>query len=151
VNEGTARVAIFSAPVTTALQAGDTITVTHPNTSSSEGLVAAELKNIVGAGRVDAIGQGTGNSTAPTASVTAATANDFIVGAVANTNNRTYTEAANWLLLSHLAMSCGGGAAGNADNHAASRFVTTTGAFSYAPTISASGNWAEALVAYKTN
>jgi hypothetical protein len=150
VDEGTARVVVFSAPVTTALQAADTISITHPSAASSSSIVAGELKNIVGAGRVDATGSGTGSSASPSGSVTTTTANDFVVGATSNTTNRTYTEAANWLLLSHLAASCGGGP-GNADSHAASRFAATTGVFTYNPTLSGSSNWAAAIVAYKTN
>jgi len=140
---------VLSAPVTTALQAGDTITVTHPSANSSS-MVAGELKNIVGAGRVDATGSATGTSTSISGSVTTTIASDFIVGATASANNGTYTEAANWLLLSHLAASCGG-APGKSDDHAASRIGQSAGVFAYAPTLSASSNWAVALVAYKTN
>jgi hypothetical protein len=149
-NEGTARIAVFTAPVTTALLAGDTISATHPNNPDSSGIVAAELKNLVAAGRVDVVGTATGNSSNPSASIGTTAASDFLIGATANANNRGMTEASGWDLLSHYAQGCGG-SRGNADNHAASRFAPATGPFTYAPTMGQTDHWAEALVAYKTN
>jgi hypothetical protein len=151
VNELTARIAVFSAPVTTALLAGDTITASHPFDPDSSGVVAAELKNIVAAGRVDVVGTATGNSANPSASVGTTVAGDFLVGATANANQRGMTEASGWNLLTHTTQGCPGGSKGNAESHAGSRFAAAAGPFTYAPTLVQGDHWAMALLAYKTN
>ncbi len=143
----TMRVVVFSASIDTALVPGNTITVSHP-TGESTGAVASEFSGVAASNRVDTSGIGTADSTNPAASVTTVHPRDLLVGVVGNRNNRAYMEAADWTLLTHLAMACGG-APGNADNHSAWRIASSPGLYSYAPTFSPGDRWAAAVVAYK--
>jgi hypothetical protein len=140
-------VVVFSASVGTALAPGDTITVSHP-AGESEGAAASEFSGVASVSRVDATGTAEGESTTPSATVTTVQERDLLVGVVGSRNHQTYTEAANWTMLSHQAMACGG-APGNAVNHSAWRGASSPGPYSYAPTVSATARWAAVVVAYK--
>ena len=147
ITSGNARTAILSAYVATALAAGDSISVTHAN-GRAEGVAAAQFSGIAATGRVDASAAAGGNSAAPATGVTTATGQTLLYGAVANTSNVTYTEAAGWTTQAHQALSCGG-PSGTADSHGAYRSVFATGSFTYGPTMSGAQEWAAAAVAYR--
>ena len=147
VHQGSVRVAVFSAYVTTALVFGDTITVTHPSGGNAVGVVAAEFSDLPQSNRVDAVGTATGISATPSVTATTTSAPDLLYGAIASTNNRTYTESPGWTSVNHQALQCGGAA--RADNHGAALEVSSAGVQTYSPTMSTSGAWAAALVAYK--
>jgi len=142
------RVLVFSANVGTALAAGDTITVNYPTSFNSTGVVVSEYSGISATNRVDTTGSATGNSITPSANLTTITANTLVYGAVATTNHPLYTEASGWTTDVDQAPGCGG-SQGNSTNHGAYRVVSTTGAYTYNPTLSTGMPWAEAIVAYK--
>jgi Big-like domain-containing protein len=142
------RVVVLSAHVGTALQSGDVITVTHPS-GSATAVVASAYSGIASSSRVDTTGSGGANSNSPSASVTTTNADDLIYGAVGNQNSRTVTEPASWNTDSHVTSDCGG-APGNSTNNGAYRVVSSTGSYTYNPTLSNSEHWGEAVVAYKS-
>jgi hypothetical protein len=140
------RTVIFSAHVSTALTSGNTITVTHP--SATAGVVASEFSDIATSSRVDSSSSGTGNSNSPSAALTTTTANDLLYGAVASQNMRSATEPAGWATDTHQMPDCGGSSS-QATNHGAYRIASTTGSWTYNPTLSNSEHWTAAIVAYK--
>jgi hypothetical protein len=139
------RVVVVHARVTTALVSGDTITVTFP-TSTGSALVVDEFHSVA-AGAAETSGAGTGTGTAPSASLTTSGTSstpDLLIGAVSSSGQPTSSNPANWTALTRRAVTCGPLA-----NIGHRRAVSTTGAFTYAPTLSVSGTWAAAVVAYQ--
>ena len=144
VLNGNQRVVILHARVTTALTSGNTITVNFPSSTSS-GLVADEFANVA-SGAADASGAGTGTSANPSAPVTTISNPSLLIGAVSSTGQLTATQPSGFTALTAQSLAC---ATVQLTNVGGRRLVTTTGAYSYAPTLSASGTWAAAVVAYK--
>ena len=140
------RTVILSAHVSTALTSGDTITVSHP--SATAGVVASEFSGIASSSRVDSSGSGNGNSNAPSATLTTTTANDLLYGGFASQNMRNATEASGWTTDTHQMADCGGSSS-QATNHGAYRTASTTGSYTYNPTITHSERWTAAVVAYR--
>jgi hypothetical protein len=145
---GGIRTLVFSANVQTALVGGDSITVSHP-TSGSLSAAVDEFSGIVAANRVDATGSGIGAGPPTTASVTTTNARDLVVGVLGVRGSPTFTQASGWSGLNSLSPDCGG-AGGSSQNHGGYRIVSTTGTYTYNPTISGTDGWAMALVAYKS-
>jgi hypothetical protein len=143
------RTVILSAHVSTALTSGNTITVSHPNAVA--GAAASEFSGIASSSRVDSSASGTANSNSPSASVTTTAANDLLYGAFANQNNRSATEAAGWTTDRHQMPDCGSGSGNKATVHGAYRSASTTGAYTYNPTLTHSEHWTTAVVAYKSS
>jgi Bacterial Ig-like domain len=148
------RIVVLSAHVTTALVAGDTITVTYPSGVYSSGLVADVLSNVATSNPVDAVGNASGNSSSP--SVTSGTTTsqyDFLIGALATQNNLTATTPSGWTGLTDQAVGggagCQNGSNGNSMNVGDYRAVSATGAFTYNPTLNSSVIWAATVVAFK--
>jgi hypothetical protein len=143
------RVVILSANIGTALVSGDTLTITYPAAGlDSTASVVSEFSGIAATNRVDATGSGSGNSSAPSASLTTLNANDLLYGVIIAINNPTYTEPSGWTTDAHLSAACGG-APGNSTNHGAYRIVSSAGSYTYNPTLNSSVFWTEAMVAYK--
>jgi len=139
------RMAIVSANVGTALQSGDTITVTHPD-SKSEAVVIDEFSGIASSGRVDATGTGGDKSTTPSATATTTTANTLLLGGVWHRNNPAFTQATGWSDLTFQGTDPGCEMSRNRGGY---RIVSSTGTYSYNPTIGGAEEWAAAVVAYK--
>jgi hypothetical protein len=148
VFQGNVRIVVFSAYITDALAQNDEITVTFPASGDGVNLVVEEFSGIAAINRVDRVGTGTGTTATPSATVTTTNGNDLLFGAVAGTNNRTFTEPSGWTTGRHQAVDCGG-ASRRLDNHSATRAVLATGTYTYNPTLNFSGAWAEAVVAYR--
>jgi Tfp pilus assembly protein PilV len=142
------RIVVFSAAVETALSGGDTITVTHPD-ANSKGVAADEFSGVAAAGRVDATGSATGNSTTPAVSVTTANADDLAIGAVSIANLQTGTQPAAWTGLTSQVLSCGNPSSAKSSSFGAYRIASTGGTYTYNPTMSNGGRWAAAAVGYK--
>lgn len=140
------RKVILSGRATTALQAGDAVTVTHPDVDA-EAAAALEFSGIREP-RLDTAAADGGLSSTPT--VTAATSNDtdLLVGAAGNVGNRSYTEATAWTTVADLATNCGGGT-GRLTLHAAYRTVSSAGSWTYNPTLNANDRWAAGIAAYR--
>jgi len=142
VQNGSLRLAVIRARVGNALTARNSITVTFPSATAS-GLVVDEYQGIA-SNPVDASGEGVGSSTA-SATLSAPTSGDLLVAAVAASGLVGATQPAGWTAASSQSLAC----SPNASSVGAHRIVGSTGVFTYAPSLSASVNWAAAIVAYK--
>lgn len=143
---GLQRSTIFSAYIATALVSGNTITVSFPFAASSA-VVVDEFSGIAQTGRLDASGTRNGQNSTPSVSVTTTRADDVVVGAVSAATNTTFTQPAGWTPLTSQSVSCGG-APGDSLNLGAYQIPSSTGTYSYNPTLSSSQRWAAAAVAY---
>jgi type II secretory pathway pseudopilin PulG len=141
------RLVILSANAGTALATGDTIRVNYPSATSAM-VTAAAFANMATTSPVDASGTGAGSGSGPSASVTTTNANDLLFGAVSIANSLSATQPSSWVG-SYFQAGCGGGSNGNSTNVGAYRQPTSTGAFTYNPTMNSSGRWAAGVVAYK--
>jgi predicted ribosomally synthesized peptide with SipW-like signal peptide len=142
------RTVVFSSYVATALQAADTITVTHGN-ATAEGIAVDELRRIPQAGRTDATNGTNGASTTPTVALTTTAGDRMVYSGFGTAGNQSVSlEDTNFTQAHDVLHNCGGGAA-RARNHAAYRLVTTAASYSYSPTISGSVGWVAASAAYK--
>jgi hypothetical protein len=140
------RTTVFSAYISTALVQNDTITVTHPS-SSSESVAVGEFSGIASTNRVETASTATANTGTPSVSLTTTNANDLVYGTFAMQGNMTVTDPAGWTTHSFLSPSCGGGP-GASTNSGAYRVASSTGTYTYNPT-SNSNVWVAAIVAYK--
>lgn len=145
---GHERVALFHAYVSAALAAGDTITGNFPNVNGTTGLVVSEFAGLSATSPVDVSAAAGGNSAAPSVSATTTNASDLVYAVVGMWNSPAYTEATGWTTDSHLATACGG-AGGSSTNHGAYKIVSTTGTYTYNPTLGSSNYWVDEIVAYK--
>ena len=148
------RIAIFRSYLVTALVGGDTITVTFPSASTSEGVVADEFSGLVppwATGALDATGTGGGSSSTPSASLTANNGKDILIGAVGQASSLTGTQPSGWTGLTNQGLTCGGGSSGTATNFGGYKTTSGTGAFTYNPVMSGSSRWADAIVGYKAS
>jgi hypothetical protein len=112
-------------------------------------VIVAEFSGIAPSGRVDQVGNGNGNSTTPSASVTTGGGPRLIVGAVGTHDNPNITEASGWTTLQHLTQQCGSGNPNRTEHRSAYRIEAAAGTFTYNPTLSTSKNWYEAVAAYR--
>ena len=142
----TIRKLVLSARATTALAAGDTLTVTHPDLGA-EAVAALELSGIREP-RLDTSAANGGLSATPTATATTTHPDDLLVGAAGNQGNRTYTEATAWTTVADVQANCGGGT-GRLTLHAAYRIVSSAASWTYSPSLSANDRWAAGIAAYK--
>ena len=142
----TIRKVILSGRVTTALGAGDTVTVTHPD-DDAEAVAVLEFSGIKEP-RLDTSAADGGLSATPAVTATTTHPEDLLVGAAGNVGNRTYTEATAWTTVADISTACGGGT-GRLTLHAAYRLVSGAAAWTYNPSLSANDRWAAGMVAYK--
>ena len=149
----TIRAAIFSAPVTTALQAGDTITITSANVAARAAVVD-DFRGLLSSSFVDKTNGSSGSSTTPgsTISITTTQANELIVGfaAVEGPLEDSYTEDS----LGQFSTLTRAGTDADADDtnltvNGGYKSVGTTGTYSYRPTLDPSRNWISFIVSYK--
>jgi hypothetical protein len=150
------RVVVFSANITTAIASGDTIAVNHPSGADSWALAADVFTNVAATNPVDSVGTGVDTGSNPiSASVTTSNATDLLVGAVSSANSRSVTQPSGWTGFTTQNPSGGGtcrnGSNGNSTNAGAYRGVSSTGTYTYNPSLSGSGSWIGAVVAYKSN
>src|SRR4029079_8284092 len=77
------RTVILSAPITTALVSGNTITVTHPSVSA-RAVSVNEFSGLISSGRLDRFASATGSSASPSSGTTVSTLQpiELILGAV---------------------------------------------------------------------
>jgi hypothetical protein len=140
------RKVILSGRAATALQAGDALTVTHPD-DDAEAVAALEFSGIREP-RLDTAAADGGLSAAPLVTATTGNDNDLLVGAVGNVGNRSYTEATAWTTVADVPTNCGGGT-GRLTLHAAYRLVSSVGSWAYNPTLNANDRWAAGIAAYR--
>jgi len=151
------RTIIFSAPITTPLVAGDTITVNFPSTISSKAVSACYVSRLISASWVDKTQTGTGNSSSsPSSGATVATtqASEVIFGAIGvedHISSDTMTAGTGFTLLTPASADTGSG------NTSITVFpeytiVSTTAAYTASGTLSGGGGakWVALVVTYKT-
>src|SRR5579871_687168 len=144
---GLVRTAILSAPVTTALAAGDTITVTHPATTA-RALAAADFAGIAAPAPLDRTAIGSGIGTTPATGPTAVTghADELVLGAIGTDGpaSDTLTPGVGYAPLT---------SAGTATGSDVSIFpefqvTSTTGSYAATGTLSTSRDWAAAVATF---
>jgi hypothetical protein len=145
LHAGKMRTVVASAYMSTALAAGDTVTVTHPDTKM-EAVTVSNFSGIAPSGRVDAVATNGADSATPTATLTATMGGTLLFAALGLENAPVVTEpAGSWLAHQNMTANCGG----SATSHTVYRKAQTAGAKTYNPTLSGAVSWTEALVAYK--
>jgi hypothetical protein len=138
------RLVVFRARATTALAAGNTITVTYPSASSA-GVVADALAGIA-ASAVDVAAQATGNTVSPSVRATTTNARDLVIGAVSMAGLQTPIQPTGWTGLTSQRLTCGSNSLSNVGGY---RIASATASFTYNPSVTTSGRWSAALVGYK--
>lgn len=146
------RTVVFSTNVTTALEAGDTITLTFDTLVQAKAAVAHEFRGLVTASMVDQTSTATGNGTSPNSAATATTsqAEELLVGAIGieNDSNAVVTPGIDYVALEARGSGTMGAPSGHVRIDPEYRVVTATGAYAADGTIIAA-NWAAAIVTYK--
>ncbi|MFA9289356.1 MAG: hypothetical protein ACEQSA_05785, partial [Weeksellaceae bacterium] len=149
----TMRAAIFSSPITTALQAGDTITITSPSVAARTAVID-EFSGLLTSSFVDQQNGSSGSSTTPGSSISITTtqANELIVGfaGVEGPAEDVFSEDS---LGQYTSLSREGTEGGtdntNLTNNSAFKSVSTIGTYSYRPTLDPTRNWILFVVSYK--
>lgn len=152
-NSGTTmRMSIFSCTVSTALQAGDTITISLSTSVVARVAVIDEFVGVAGPISIDAQNGLGGSSTAPSLPNTTTNADDLLVAMVGVEGpiDDSYTDDTihQWSGLTR-AGTTGGTSTTNKTMNGAFRSIGATGTYTYAPTLGASANWLEFSMAYK--
>jgi Concanavalin A-like lectin/glucanases superfamily len=154
-NSGTTmRAAIFSAPITSALSPGDTITITTPSTAAKVA-IADEFSGLLTSGVLDVQNGTSGSSTTPGTSISINTthANSLVLGFVGvegPQDEDTYTEDA----LGQFASLPRGGTIGDTDTsnltiNGGFKSVSVTGNYKHQPTLDPTRNWILFIMSYK--
>lgn len=142
---GTGAASLWYAQNSSAMVIGGTITITW-GAPVPQGTAAIALTlNGVAAASFDAVGNVGGNSASPSASVATANANDVLIGLCRPTANPTVTEDGTFIHIDELIPT------GVAQFHlnAASKLVSSTGTYPYAPALSTATNWSDIVAAFK--
>src|SRR6185295_781059 len=146
------RTVVFSAPVTTALASGKTITVTFPSVTA-KAVSVNEFSGLLTSGYVDQSGTSTGTSTAPSATTGGATAQiqELLIGAMGREGKSGEFSAVGSGYTALTATSSGN--SGGSDTHITInpeyRVVTTAGTFIANCSLTTSNTWAAAIVTYR--
>jgi PKD repeat protein len=140
---------VASAKVTTALVAGDSITVTQNVASTYHAMQVYEFDNFAATSWVDKTATGSASGTAVSTAATATTtaANETLFAAVGfGDTTATLTSASDWSDAAKVEAS----GAKRKSLAVAAKDVAATGAYAYGGTLSASEQWVAALVSFKT-
>jgi hypothetical protein len=147
------RASIFSCRVTTALQAGDTITITTTSLAARVAIID-EFANVLLPIAIDAQNGLSGTSATPSLPVTTTNANDLIIGmiGVEGPLSDAYTEDTlhQWTTLNRVGTT-GGTSTTNKTINAVYRAAGATGTYTYSPTLGTSAVWIEFLMAYQAS
>ncbi|MGH7893277.1 MAG: hypothetical protein ACREQL_01335, partial [Candidatus Binatia bacterium] len=145
-----ARTVIFHSLITTALAAGNTITVSHPNTKD-RAMSANEFSGFAGGILVDQTANGTGNDASPTTGpATTTTANELLIGtAGVEARAETFTPGTGYTALASIESGAGPGTRRVAV-FPEYRIVAAIGTYVADGTLSAAAEWATGLATYKT-
>ena len=150
---GTLRSSVFSAPITTALQAGDSITITLSAAVAAKAATVVEFSGLLDAGRLDVFnsGQAAASTTGTAGNLSTTNDNDLVVAMVGSLNpvTDTFTEADGYTQNARQGTNTGGAADTNVTVNSAHRIETTTGTFVYAPTFGTATDSVGVHVAYK--
>src|SRR5579885_1868059 len=144
---GLVRTAILSAPVMTALMAGDTITVSHPLTTA-RALSAVAFAGVAVPAPLDRTATGAGTGTTPATAPTAATSypEELVLGAIGTDGSASDTLAPG---TGFGALPSAGTSTGtDATIYPEFRVTTTTGTYAASGTLSTSRDWAAAVATF---
>ena len=138
------RTLVFSAPVTTALVSGDTITVTSPS-AANRAVSIYYVGGLASASRVDQTSSGNGSGANPSSGATATTSqpNELLWGAIGFANTGTFTVGGSFAMLTRA------NAGTAATIQPTYQIVSATGAYTASGSISSGAPWAAAIVTYK--
>lgn len=147
----TMRASIFTAQINSALQGGDTIQLT---TSASVGIKmfsVDEFSGITFSSPLDVKNNASNTSTTPKTGspITTTSADEIIQGFVAvnGPSTETYTEdTADYTTLTRIGTTTG---TGDITINSAFKSVSSTGSYSYQPTLGTSESWIEIIASYK--
>ncbi len=148
----TIRGSIFSCRVTTALLAGDTITITASASVTARAAAIDEFDHVLVPIAIDYQDGLAGSSTTPSLPAVTTNANDLVIGMVCveGPTTDTYTEdtSISWVPLTRTGTS-GGTANTNVTVNSVYYPAGTANTYTYAPTLGATANWIEFVMAYK--
>jgi hypothetical protein len=146
------RASIYSAPIATALQSGDTITVTWASSVNTRAAVVDEFATILTSSPVDVANGTSGSSATPTANATTTNADDMLVSfaAVAGDVSDSFTPDTihQWTDMARTGTT-GGAFGDNRTINSAYRAVGATGTYSCTPILATSSTWVSGIVGYK--
>jgi PKD repeat protein len=150
-NAGTTglMVVVASAKITSALVAGDSITVTQNVESTYHAMQVYEFDNFAATSWADktATGSASGTAVSTTPTATTAAADETLFAAVGfGDTTATLTSASGWSDAGKVEAS----GAKRKSLAVAAKDVTATGAYDYGGTLSASEQWVAVLVSFKT-
>jgi predicted ribosomally synthesized peptide with SipW-like signal peptide len=141
------RASVYRAYITAPLVAGDTITLTHPDIDSTA-IGVTEFRG-VDAGVPDQTAANGGAGTSPTASVTTTSANSLVLGVVAHDEFNSHTNPGGWAVLPTLTYDCGVPPPHTLLSvYGGYRIESSTGTFTYDPTLGVFRTWVDEVVAY---
>ncbi len=143
------RATIHGCPLTTALLAGDTITMTVASGVANRVLILDEFAGVLNPLGVDAENGSSGTSTTPDANVASTYPVDLVVAAVASTAplSDAYTQDATWNALTRAGTS--GGTAPYASIGGGYRTPVSTNTWHYRPVTANADPWIGLAVALK--
>ena len=150
LNSKGVRTLVFSAPVTTALVAGNTITVTYPATVS-KAVSIYSVSGLVSASRVDQTQTGPGTAIAVSSGNTAATAqaSELLIGAIGSESyDTTFTVGTGYTVMNSAIANDGNNTNASISIFPEYRIVSATGVYDANGTLSVSRDWAAAIVTY---
>lgn len=147
------RVSILSGRITTALVAGDTITVSLGATTARRAVTADVFAGILHPIVVDRSATASGSSATPAVSLSTVNADDVLVAAVgvAGPSSDGFTEdtAHSWSALTAAGTTGAGSPSQDRTIRSVWRSVGAPRTFTYTPTLAPSRAWAAAVVSYK--
>ena len=85
----------------------------------------------------------------PFVDITTTSAPLFLIGAIANSNNRTLSGIGAWDDLGTASIGCATGPPFPAAMHGAHLWTTVPGTYEYSGTLSSGDNWVAVIVAYR--
>jgi len=150
LNSKGVRTLVFSAPVTTALVAGNTITVTYPATVS-KAVSIYSVSGLVSASRVDQTQTRPGTAIAVSSGNTAATAqaSELLIGAIGSESyDTTFTVGTGYTVMNSAIANDGNNTNASISIFPEYRIVSATGVYDANGTLSVSRDWAAAIVTY---
>ena len=150
-SNGNIRTIIFSAPVTTALVSGNTITVSCP-TVTCKAVSICYVSGLLSVSTVDQASIGTGTNNSPSSgSVTTTQASEILIGAIGGAyhGTTTFTAGTGFTALTS-ALADSGSSSTSANIQPEYEIVTSIGSYNATGSLSTSRDWATAIVTYKT-
>ena len=146
------RSLVFSAPLTTALQAGDKITVSLGSAVAAKAISAAEFAGI---GSVDKTASAIGNSVSPSSGLTSPTAQPYelLLGGIGVETklNQTYAGGSSYTLLTRAQSDPSAGSPGrHVTTDPEFRLGSATGSYAADGLLGGTRLWAATIVTYRT-